>query len=68
MDSPLLTLAETAKYLKVSPSGLRIWVQAKRLPCVKIGRRRLFIKRVLDERMESGNVLDPKTDGTASDS
>jgi excisionase family DNA binding protein len=34
----LLTVAETAAYLKVSPVTVRRYIKSKRLPCVRVGR------------------------------
>ena len=38
----LLTLAEVAKYLRVSPKTVRRWVAARRIPCVRFGTRLRF--------------------------
>jgi len=39
---PLLTVRETAAYLRVSEKSIRRLIARRRLPCVRLGRRVLF--------------------------
>ena len=38
----LLTLVEIAKLLRLSPHTVRKWVQSRRIPIVRLGRKTLF--------------------------
>jgi len=45
----LVNLDDGAKYLGLQPSTLRRWVYERRISYVKLGRRVLFRKDVLDD-------------------
>jgi len=45
----LVNLDDGAKYLGLQPSTLRRWVYERRISYVKLGRRVLFRKEILDE-------------------
>ena len=38
MDSELLTIPETAKFLRLQPSTVRAWIHQRKIAFVKIGR------------------------------
>jgi excisionase family DNA binding protein len=40
--TPLLTLPEASAYLRLSEESIRRLIAARRLPCVRLGRRVLF--------------------------
>ena len=40
--APLLTLAEASAFLRLSEKSIRRLIAARRLPCVRLGRRVLF--------------------------
>jgi len=48
----LMGLDEAAKYLAIQPSTLRRWAWERKIPSVKLGRRLLFRRDVLDELVE----------------
>lgn len=47
-ESPVLTVAEAARYLKVSEPTIWRWVRAGRLPSFKVGRLRRIPLAALD--------------------
>ncbi len=49
----LVNLDEGAKYLGLQPSTLRRWIYERRIAYVKLGRRVLFRKEVLDELIQN---------------
>ena len=49
----LIGIDDGARYLGLQPSTLRRWVYERRIPYVKLGRRVLFRKEVLDELVKS---------------
>jgi excisionase family DNA binding protein len=52
--SKLLTVPETAAFLRVSVSTVRAWTYQGRLPVVKLGRRCLYKEEDLLEHIERG--------------
>ncbi len=48
----LLTVEETAKYLKMSPQVIRRWLREKKLPGVKIGKEWRIDKADIDALMK----------------
>jgi len=54
----LLTVSETAKYLRVSNQAVYSWIHRKRLPAVKTGLFQRINARVLDERVKNNKILD----------
>jgi len=59
MESNLLTIKETAAYLKVSEWSIRFWIAAGRLRAFKVGRRVLIPQQEIDDRMRRGDALMP---------
>lgn len=60
MDDPpeLLTVDEVAAHLRVNPQTIRNWIDAGKLPHVKIGPRRVRIfRRDLEALIEAGETL-----------
>jgi excisionase family DNA binding protein len=55
----LFDLLEAARYLNLSPHTLRSWVQRRRIPHLRLGRRILFDPIELDAFVET-NRVDPK--------
>ncbi len=49
----LINLDDGARYLGLQPSTLRRWVYEKRIAYVKLGRRVLFRKEILDELIKN---------------
>lgn len=49
----LINLDEGARYLGLQPSTLRRWIYERRIAYVKLGRRVLFRKEVLDELIQN---------------
>jgi excisionase family DNA binding protein len=45
----LLSIEETAQYLGLRPATIRRWVFERRLPTVKLGRRVLIRRDVVDD-------------------
>jgi excisionase family DNA binding protein len=54
--SELLTVAEVAQWLKLSPSGVRHLQQARRLPFIKVGGRIRFSKQDITSYLEKRQV------------
>jgi excisionase family DNA binding protein len=51
----LLTVAEVAAMLKLNPQTIRNWIDRGELPCVRIGPRRVRIKRSdFDQLIQAG--------------
>lgn len=48
----LLTVEETAKYLKMSPQVIRRWLREKKLPGVKIGKEWRIDKQAIDDMLK----------------
>ncbi len=53
-DKQLLTVEEAAKYLGVQKSTIYSWAWRRKIPSVKMGRRRLFDQEDLDRIIEAG--------------
>lgn len=51
---PLLTAAETAKVLRVSPRSVRRWIADGALPVVRLGRKVLIRRSDLRSTIRSG--------------
>jgi excisionase family DNA binding protein len=47
-DSPYLTRAEAAAYVRATVDAFDWWVKSRGVPCVRRGRIRLFKRDVLD--------------------
>ncbi len=52
----LLTIQESASYLRISVSTLYRWVHHKKIKHVKIGSRVLFLRDSLDEFINNNTV------------
>ncbi len=52
----LLSISETARYLRISTSTLYRWVHKKQIQHVKIGSRVLFLKENLLEFLEKNTI------------
>ncbi len=57
MDSNLLTVPETAKYLRLSVAAIRKRISDRSIPYVKLGRRVLFRRTDLDDLINNSLVL-----------
>jgi excisionase family DNA binding protein len=51
-----LTVAEVAATLKLNGQTIRNWIDAGKLPAVRIGRRVRVLRRDLDELIEGGRT------------
>jgi excisionase family DNA binding protein len=56
IEPEFLTVHELATYLNVSEKAVRKWIDAGRLPLVRMGRLIRFSKREIDRRVLSGKV------------
>lgn len=54
-----LTVADIAGLLKLNSQTIRNWIDAGKLPAVRIGRRVRVLRRDLDELIESGRTTLP---------
>lgn len=52
LNDEFLTVAEVASLLKLNPQTIRNWIDAGRLPAVRIGRRVRVLRRDLDQLLE----------------
>ena len=52
IESPLLNLAQLAKYIGVSPASVYRYIKAKKIPAIKIGHFWKFRKEKIDEWLE----------------
>ncbi|MGE5415887.1 MAG: helix-turn-helix domain-containing protein [Acidobacteriota bacterium] len=48
----LLTVEETAQYLKMNPEVIRRWLREKRLPGIKIGKEWRIAKEDIDAMLK----------------
>lgn len=59
-DDPWLSVAEVAAELRVNPATVRLWISKGSLPAKRVGRRKLFIRRLdLDLMLERAQREDP---------
>ncbi len=56
MESQYLDLKETAAYMHISKSYLYQLSQEKKIPHIKLGRKRLFTTRDVDEFLNSHRI------------
>ena len=58
----IMTIGETAEYLRISQSSLYKLAQDGRIPCQKVGRHWRFRKEAIDRWLEqtSGKAKSPK--------
>ncbi len=59
MESCLLTLKESAKYMRVSLSTIKMLVRTGRMPTVRCLRRVLVSKKVIEQRIAAGDLATP---------
>ena len=52
----LLTIKETAKFLKISETTIYRWVHQKKIQYTKLGSRVLFLQENLEEFIRSNTV------------
>jgi excisionase family DNA binding protein len=52
LSDRLYTYSETAEILNLSPGTLRVWVSAKRVPCVKLGKAVRFNREQIEQMMQ----------------
>jgi len=57
MEDSILTLAETAQYLKVAEKTVQRMIKDNKIPCTRVGNQWRFMKSVLDEWLISGMNL-----------
>lgn len=57
--SQLLTVVESARELRLSVFTIRSWIYAKRIPCVRLGRR-VFLRKEDLEKLVSDNLIEAK--------
>lgn len=56
----LLSISETARYLRISKSTLYRWVHKKQIKHVKIGSRVLFLEKDLLEFLDKNTIQQQK--------
>jgi excisionase family DNA binding protein len=59
MDKRFLTVRETATFLGISPSAIRLWISQNRLHAVRAGSRVLIDRVYLEQRAAGGQLLEP---------
>lgn len=60
----IMTIAETAKYLRISLSSLYKIAQEGKIPCQKVGRHWRFRRQALDNWLEEMPIaMQPKGEG-----
>lgn len=64
MEDRILTLAETAQYLKVAEKTLQRMIKDKRIPCTRVGNQWRFMKDVLDQWLIEGMNRDSSSRST----
>lgn len=47
IQKEILTLQEVAKYLRVNPRTIHRMIDAKKIPCFRVGNRYRFLKSIL---------------------
>jgi len=57
MEDAILTLSETAQYLKVAEKTLQRMIRDKKIPCSRVGNQWRFMKNVVDEWLIKGMNL-----------
>ena len=57
IESDFLTAPELAAKLNVSLKSIVNWTQARRLPCIKMGRVNRYPRVEIEKRLLSGNLL-----------
>ena len=62
MDNDLLTVPETAAFLRVKPSTIRAWVCQRRIPFVKLGGRLVRIRRSDAEALIAASLVPIRAD------
>lgn len=63
MTSDLLSVDESAAFLKLKSSTVRDWILRRRIPFVKLGRR-VFLRRNDLELLINQSVVPAKSEGT----
>lgn len=61
-EGDILTLSETAEYLKISEKTLQRMIAKGEIPCAKIGNQWRFLKNVIDEWLMSKMRVLPQND------
>ena len=56
----IMTIEETALYLRISSSSLYKLAQDGRIPCQKVGRHWRFRRNAIDRWLERSNMVDQK--------
>lgn len=56
MESPLMTVKETAKYMRVHPTSIYRLLKQGKLPALKLGSDWRFLKSSIDAWMVSAQV------------
>ena len=66
IDEDYVTVAEAATLLRVAPSTVRRWIREGDVPAVRIGRRRVALRRTDLEMLITPTRDDIKTSGTVA--
>lgn len=61
LKNELLTVAETCRYLKVSPRTLYRYIQDRRLPGFKLGKEWRFVRTDLEHWLRERSTFAPRT-------
>lgn len=62
MEDAILTLSETAQYLKIAEKTLQRMIRDKKIPCSRVGNQWRFMKNVVDEWLIEGMNLPKQGD------
>jgi excisionase family DNA binding protein len=62
-DDPWLTVAEIADELRVNPATVRLWISKGLLPAMRVGMRKLLVRRSDLDYMRSGRRGPPPSKG-----
>ena len=56
MTKRLLNIEEAAEYIGIKKSTIYVWMRLKKIPYVRVGSRRLFDVRALDDFISVNSV------------
>lgn len=60
MEDRWLTVDDVCKYLSVTKDTIYKWIETRRMPANKVGRKWMFQKSEVDEWVKSGKAADEK--------
>ena len=60
VESPLMTVQEAAKYLKISPDTVYVLVRSQTFPAIKVGNSWRILRKELDEWLQRQYLEKPE--------